>query len=42
VQIVLRRPVIMRQLVDLVRSCLRSAGAHVVEPPKVSGDQLIS
>ncbi|HYK03210.1 MAG TPA: response regulator [Thermoanaerobaculia bacterium] len=43
VQIVLRRPVVLRQLVDLVRSCLRSAGARVVDPPKqTKGDQLIS
>jgi two-component system response regulator ResD len=44
VQIVLRRPIVVRQLVDLVRSCLRSAGADVVEPRKLSGngDQLIS
>lgn len=44
VQIVLRRPVVLRQLIDLVRSCLRSAGARVMEPPKLSGngDQLIS
>jgi DNA-binding response OmpR family regulator len=44
VQIVLRRPIVIRQLIDLVRSCLRSAGARVVEPPKLSGngDQLIS
>lgn len=43
VQIVLRRPVVLRQLVDLVRSCLRSAGARVLEPPKqTTPDQLIS
>jgi two-component system response regulator ResD len=43
VQIVLRRPVILRQLVDLVRSCLRSAEARLVEPPKQTNpDQLIS
>lgn len=43
VQIVLRRPVVLRQLVDLVRSCLRSVGARVVEPPKQTNpDQLIS
>jgi len=44
VQIVLRRPIVLRQLIDLVRSCLRSAGARVGEPPKVTGngDQLIS
>ncbi len=43
VQIVLRRPIVLRQLVDLIRSCLRSAGSRM-EPPKVSGngDQLIS
>jgi DNA-binding response OmpR family regulator len=44
VQIVLRRPVVMRQLVDLVRSCLRSAGARMVDPTRMSGngDQMIS
>jgi two-component system response regulator ResD len=43
VQIVLRRPVVLRQLVDLVRSCLRSAGERIVEPPKqTKPDQLIS
>jgi DNA-binding response OmpR family regulator len=45
VQIVLRRPVLLRQLVDIVRSCLRSAAAAaapVIEPPPPSGDQLMS
>lgn len=45
VQIVLRRPVLLRQLVDIVRSCLRSAAASpVVEPPPLAGngDQLMS
>jgi DNA-binding response OmpR family regulator len=44
VQIVLRRPIILRQLVELVRSCLRSAEARVSAPPKQDGDgdQLIS
>jgi DNA-binding response OmpR family regulator len=42
VQIVLRRPVLLGQLVDLVRSCLRSAAASRPDPPKQSGngDQL--
>jgi DNA-binding response OmpR family regulator len=44
VQIVLRRPVLLRQLVDIVRSCLRSAAAAapVAEPPPTNGDQLMS
>jgi two-component system response regulator ResD len=43
VQIVLRRPIVLRQLVDLVRSCLRSAGERALEPPKQTNpDQLIS
>jgi two-component system response regulator ResD len=43
VQIVLRRPVLLRQLVDLVRSCLRSAGAAtMVQPPPPPTDQLTS
>lgn len=44
VQIVLRRPVLLRQLVDIVRSCLRSAEARVAEPvnPRRDADQLIS
>jgi two-component system response regulator ResD len=43
VQIVLRRPVILRQLIDLVRSCLRSAGGRVVQAPQQTNpDQLIS
>jgi DNA-binding response OmpR family regulator len=44
VQIVLRRPVILRQLVDLIRFCLRSTKRRVVTPPKENGngDHLIS
>lgn len=45
VQIVLRRPVLLRQLVEIVQSCLRSAaGAPMIEPPPQSGngDQLMS
>ena len=43
VQIVLRRPIILRHLVDLVRSCLRSAEGRVVGAPKQpTPDQLIS
>ena len=44
VQIVLRRPVLLRQLVDIVRSCLRSAAgaAPVIEPLPPNGDQLMS
>lgn len=44
VQIVLRRPVLLRQLVEIVRSCLRSATAAtpLVEPPPPNGDQLMS
>jgi DNA-binding response OmpR family regulator len=44
VQIVLRRPIVVRQLVDLVRSCLRGASGPAVDPPtsKGSSDQLMS
>jgi DNA-binding response OmpR family regulator len=45
VQIVLRRPVVVRQLVELVRSCLRGAGtASALEPSpeKGNGNQFIS
>ena len=43
VQIVLRRPVVVSQLVELVRSCLRSAGrGTTMEPPPTKGDQLMS
>jgi len=43
VQIVLRRPVVLRQLVELVRSCLRSAGRNTsIEPPPTKSDQLTS
>jgi DNA-binding response OmpR family regulator len=45
VQIVLRKPVVLEQIVDLVGSCLRSAAARVAMPPdsrKKNGDQLTS
>jgi DNA-binding response OmpR family regulator len=45
VQIVLRRPVVLRQLVELVRSCLRgAAGTNPFDPPpeKGNGNQLMS
>lgn len=45
VQIVLRRPVVVRQLVELVRSCLRSAGGATPfdpSPEKGNGNQLMS
>ncbi|HEX8618973.1 MAG TPA: hypothetical protein VF911_15425 [Thermoanaerobaculia bacterium] len=44
VQIVLRRPVILRQLVDLIRSCLRSSEGRMPGALKENGngDHLIS
>lgn len=46
VQIVLRRPVLLRQLVEIVRSCLRSAagegGEAAGDPLLSANDQLIS
>jgi DNA-binding response OmpR family regulator len=44
VQIVLRKPVVLSQMVDLVRSCLRSAAAHHALPrdARKNGDQLTS
>jgi len=44
VQIVLRKPVVISHIVDLVRSCLRSAAARheSLRNPKKNGDQLTS
>jgi DNA-binding response OmpR family regulator len=45
VQIVLRKPVYFKQLVDLVRSCIRSVDTRLAEPPQKgngNGDQLMS
>jgi DNA-binding response OmpR family regulator len=44
VQIVLRKPVVLSQIVDLVRSCLRSAEARHAMPrtPRKIDDQLTS
>ena len=43
VQIVLRRPVLLSQLVDIIRSCLRSVKpAPVLDSPNPPGDQLMS
>ncbi len=44
VQIVLRKPVVLSHVVDLVRSCLRSAAARdaLPRPPQKNGDHLTS
>lgn len=44
VQIVLRRPVRLQQVIDIIRSCARSAGRQdaVVRPKPSSSDQLTS
>lgn len=44
VQIVLRRPVQFRQLVDVIKSCIRSAAARPMAPPRkpTDGEQLLS
>jgi DNA-binding response OmpR family regulator len=45
VQIVLRKPVDLKQLVDLICSCIRSVDTRVVDPPQKgngNGDHLTS